>query len=134
MTTRFFPTHRVGVVLPSANPAVEPELRQLLPDQVALHAARLPVMPGTTLQERNARYIDAYDEALAAFGELALDAATVAVTGPSYALAPAEDAALAERLGATRGIPVILASQAILACLRHLGITDVALFSPIPAG
>jgi maleate isomerase len=128
----YLPTHRVGVVLPSANPAVEPELRQLLPDQVALHAARLPVMPGTTLQERNARYINAYADALAAFGELALDAAAVAVTGPSYALAPAEDAALAERLGAPRGVPVVLASQAILRCLRHLGVTDVALFSPYP--
>jgi maleate isomerase len=128
----FFPSHRVGVALPSANPAVEPELRQLLPEGVALHAARLPVMPGTTLQERNASYIGAYGAALAAFGELKLDAAAVAVTGPSYALSPGEDAALAERLSEARGCPVVLASQGILACLRRLGITDVALFSPYP--
>lgn len=128
----FFPTHRVGLVVPNANPAAEPEIRTLLPDQVALHASRLPVMPGTTLAQRNAAYIPAYPQALAGFGELRLDAAAIAVTGPSYALTPAEDAALAASLSAARGCPVVLASQAIAACLAHLGLRRVALFSPYP--
>lgn len=129
---KFFPTHRVGLVVPNANPAAEPELRTLLPDRVALHASRLPVMPATTLAQRNAAYIPAYPAALAGFGELRLDAAAVAVTGPSYALTPAEDAALEAELSAARGSPVVLASRAIAACLVHLGIRRVALFSPYP--
>lgn len=123
---------RAGIVVPNANPAAEPELRQLLPDAVALHASRLPVMPGMTLQQRNAAYIPAYPAALAGFGELKLDAACVAITGPSYALSPADDAALQARLSEAQACPVVLASRAIMDALRHLGMGRVALFSPYP--
>ncbi len=129
---RFLQPLRAGIVVPSANPAAEPELRQLLPDTVALHASRLPPMPGTTLEHRNAAYIPAFAKALAGFGELRLDAACVAITGPSYALLPGDDAALQARLAEARACPVVLPSRAILGVLRHLGIGRVALFSPYP--
>jgi maleate isomerase len=126
------PTHRIGLLAPSANPAVEPELRHLLPHRVALHVARLPVMPNTTLEERNAVYLGHVEAALGAFGALALDAVLVGITGPSYALPPAEDQALQERLSAGVGPPVILASRAIAAALAALGRRRLLLFSPYP--
>jgi maleate isomerase len=129
---RWHPTHRVGLLSPSANPAVEPEIRHLLPPAAALHVARLPVMPDTTLEQRNAAYPGHVETALGAFGALALDAVIVGVTGPSYALAPDEDQALQDRMGDAAGRPVILASRAIAEAVAALGRTRLVLVSPYP--
>jgi maleate isomerase len=128
----YLPTHRIGLLSPSANPAVEPELRHLLPSCAALHVARLPVMPNTTLEQRNAFYLGAVERSLSAFGALALEAVIVGITGPSYALTPDADQALQERLSAAAGRPVVLASRAIAEAMAALGRTRMLLFSPYP--
>jgi maleate isomerase len=127
---RFFPTHRVGIATPSANPAFEHEIRALLPPAVAVHVTRLPVMPGTTLEERNARYMSCYPEALASFGDLALGACAIGLTGPSYALSPHDDVAFQAKLSADRNCPVVLPSRAIADALAALGLRRAVLFSP----
>jgi len=128
----WFPTHRIGLLSPSANPAVEPEIRHLLPHQAALHVARLPVMPNTTLEQRNAVYLQHVEQTLGGFGALELDAVIVGITGPSYALTPDADAALQARLSGASGRRVILASRAIAAAFAALGVRRMLLFSPYP--
>jgi maleate isomerase len=132
MTPRFVPSHRAGLLVPSANPAVEPEFRALMAEDVALHAARLPVLPGMTLAERNAAYPATFAPTLAAFGALPLQAAAVALTGASYAMSPAEDEAFARQLADGAGYPVVLASRAIAAALSVLAAREIVLFSPYP--
>ena len=121
----------VGVLVPSANPVVEPELNRLLPAALRLFAARLPVMPNTTLEERNRRYIDAYAETLKQFGSLALDAVVVGLTGPGYRLLPAGDQERAVGLSRPER-PVQTASGAILDALHHLSARRLCLVSPYP--
>lgn len=128
----YLPTHRVGLLAPSSNPAVEPELRHLLAPQAALHVTRLPVMPDTTLEQRNAVYMAAAEQALGSFGSLHLEAAIIGITGPSYALPPAEDAALQARLTRHALRPVLLAARAIATTLAALGRQKLLLFSPYP--
>ncbi len=62
------PTAWAGVVVPPANPTVEPELARCVDGALTLFTARFPVMPDTTLEERNRRYLDHYRASVPAFG------------------------------------------------------------------
>lgn len=123
----------LGLVVPPANPTVEPEMTRLISSGARLYATRLPVMPDTTLEQRNRAYIASYEQALKSFGTLKLDVATIALTGPSYRCGAQEDDALAARLTAAVGFSVETASGAIRHALTALDARRICLFSPYPS-
>lgn len=127
------PAPWAGVLVPSANPTVEPELAALLAGSATLYSARFPVMPDTTLEQRNRRYLDLYPESVLGFGSLDLAAILIGLTGPSYRLLPDGDQALVRKLSAIAGRPVITASAAIADALRALRAQRLCLVSPYPA-
>jgi len=130
--TTLRPPAWAGVLVPSSNPSVEPELSRCVLDSMTLFAARFPVMPGTTLQERNRRYLDLYRDSVRAFGTLRLASILIGLTGPSYRLLPEGDRALMRELSAVAGVPVITASAAIGDALTELGARRICLVSPYP--
>jgi maleate isomerase len=123
---------RIALVVPPANPTVEPELHALAPPGCAMHSTRLPLLPGD-LAARSAAYPAHYAAALRAFGGLRIDAALIGLTGATYPLGVTGDRALCAELAAGAGFPVVSASAAIHAALRALGANRICLVSPYPA-
>jgi len=56
----------------------------------------------------------------------------LAHTASSYALGYGNEQALVDRIASLAGAPALLAAQAVLAALRHLGVKRLALGTPYP--
>lgn len=125
-------SRRIGIVVPPANPAVEPEMRMLLPAESIYHTTRLPVFADTTLYERNELYLEAYPATLKTYGALKLEAISIAMTGSSYKLLPSGDEQMCRELSAQAGALVITASLAIYFVLKAIGTRTMAMISPYP--
>jgi maleate isomerase len=105
-------------------------MRMLLPEELSIHTARLPLQPGADLAERNRRSPSFFVGAIESFGSLPIDAALIAVTGPNYSLSGAAADALDADLRRVSHGPVARASTPIEEALSALGIRSLTLVSP----
>ncbi len=130
---------RIGVLLPPGNPTVEPELSAMVPAGVTLHFGRLETPPSVGKAGEHAgmeERIRAYREGLAgptsALSQVRPAVVLLAHTASSYALGYGNEQPLVDRIASLAGAPALLAAQAVLAALRHLGVKRLALGTPYP--
>jgi hypothetical protein len=91
----------------------EPELARCVDGSIALYASRFAVMPGTTLEQRNRRYLELYRDAVKSFCELALPRYRYRPHGTFLPADAQWRRAFVRELTAHAGVPVITASAAI---------------------
>ena len=127
------PSARVGVLVPTSNPTVEPELQYLVGDDVALYAARFPYTPDLDLAQRIEGYPQVFLDCAKAFGAIELNAYLAAMTGASYGLMREGDDVLCEKLSAATGTVSTTACRAIRLSLEALDAKRMTLISPYPA-
>jgi maleate isomerase len=129
---------RLGVLVPSGNPTVEPELYRMAPRTVTLHFARMASLgdgaPGAAdgMEQRTLGYLDSVPAATRTLADVGLAALVLAHTGVSYLTGFAREAPLLERLNALAGAPATTAARAILDALAHLNVRRLALATPYP--
>jgi len=124
---------RVGLVVPSGNPVVEPELHRLLDPELFPYTARFPVHADGDLASRLDRYVDDLPAVIATLRPLGPAAAFVACTGSSYPLGVDGDRSWAAAAAEVVGAPVGTAAGAVAEVLARLGADRIRIVSPYPA-
>jgi maleate isomerase len=128
---------RLGVLVPSGNPTIEPELYRMAPRSLTIHFARLETLAGDPggaegMEQRTLGYLDSLPSATRALAAVEPEAVVLAHTAVSYLSSFAGEPALRDRLRALAGPRAFTAAGAIQAALHHLGTRRLALATPYP--
>ena len=124
---------KIGVVVPCANPAVEPEIHKLSPSSYFPYIARFPNYPDLDMKQRLTKYRSDLPEAIATLKGLGLDGALVACTGSSYPIGLSGDKKWTDEASEQLGKPVVSAAGSVAKVLQELHAKELVLISPYPA-
>jgi maleate cis-trans isomerase len=124
---------RLGVVVPSSNTNLEPDVVSLLPPGVTAHFTRIGLYDVDAIpdvEEMRRFSSEELDLALAMLTAAGVGAIAYGCTGATLWNGPAFDRELEARLTAAAGVPAITAAGALVEALQALGARRVALATP----
>jgi maleate isomerase len=121
---------KVGLIVPSVNTTTEPELAWIAPRRISFHAARvfMNVTTPEALRAMNAEVRRAAELLVT----LSPHVVAYACTAGSFVDGPVATAALLAEIRQVVNCPVVATSAAMVAALRRLGVTRMALATPYP--
>jgi maleate cis-trans isomerase len=128
---------RIGLVVPSSNTVVEPEIGGLLPSGVAAYATRVlwarSADPAAIMAVRPGLGRAGLGRAVDELATLAPAVIGFASMAGSFLNGATDDRETCSVLSVRAGCPVLTASGAVVLALRALGVDRIALVSPYPA-
>ena len=120
----------MGLIVPSTNTVMEPDLYNHLPSRVTLHTARMLLQGGVTIESEE-RMLDEYLPANAKeIGTLRPDVVVFGCTSAGALRGPAYEHNLSQELTKITGAPTVTIMEAVVEELRRLAAKRVALLSP----
>lgn len=118
---------RIGMLVPSGNVIVEPQVNAMLPPGVALYATRLPLR-GSSEAELLAMAQNV-EEAARLLGHAAVGLIAFNCTAVST-YSKAMETGIQRRIAAAAGLPALMTSEAILEALKTLKSKRIVLLTP----
>lgn len=119
----------IGLILPSLNGIMEPELNAMAPEGVSVHATRLLLPSGPSLEDlkKMAEGTESAAELLASAG---VNIIAYACTSGSLVGGAGWDKKLINRIEKAIPLPATTTSTAVIRACRELGVSKVALATP----
>jgi maleate isomerase len=118
---------RIGMLLPSGNVIIEPQVNAMLPQGVALYATRLPLR-GSSEAELLAMARNV-EEAACLLGHAAVGLIAFNCTAVST-YSKAMEAEIQQRIASATGLPALMTSAAIVEALKAFRARKVVLLTP----
>ncbi len=119
---------RIGLIVPSSNTTMEPELYRMAPNGVSIHTSRIPLREVTveSLLEMEKHTLRASQE----LADADVDLILYGCTSGSLVGGPGFDKAIASKIQEAVGKPAVATATAVIEALETLGIRRVAVATP----
>lgn len=124
---------RVGLIVPSTNTVMEPDLCRHLPSHVSLHAARMLLEGGVTIEAEEQMLDEYLPKSAREIATLRPDVVVFGCTSAGALRGPAYEQRLAQELSGITGAPTVTIMGAVAKELARLGARRVAVLTPYSA-
>ncbi|BAA81536.2 maleate cis-trans isomerase [Aeropyrum pernix K1] len=119
---------RIGLIVPSSNTTMEPEMWMMAPEGVSIHTGRVP-LEKVSVEEllKMEEYSAIEAEKLATAG---VDLIVYGCTTGSLIGGPGYDLKIADKLSSASGVQVVTTATAVVEALKALGASRIAVATP----
>lgn len=123
---------KIGLLVPAINFIAEPTFYQYAPNNVSIHAERLPREQRESTIEVHMKMLEHVADASQTLSHCKPDILVLADTTASFLRGRGGDLQIAKEMEESTGIPSVTAATAVVVALQALSIKNVSIFTPYP--